>query len=75
MNINVNMLTPGVILETEGSVWKIQKRVLFYYKIIKKGTPNLTSPYDHSLSWQNARANTIRHAMVCNFYFPFSKTL
>ena len=39
----------GVILETEGSVWKIQKRALFHYKKIKKGTPNLTSPYDHSL--------------------------
>ena len=39
----------GVILETEGSVQKIQKRALFHYKKIKKGTPNLKSPYDHSL--------------------------
>ena len=25
--------------------------------------------------WQNARANTVRRAMVCDVYFPFSKTL
>ena len=29
MNINVNMLTPGVILETEGSIWKVQKKGTF----------------------------------------------
>ena len=34
---------PGVILETEGSVWKIEKMALFHYKKVKKGTPNLTS--------------------------------
>ena len=28
----------GVILETEGSVWKIQKRALFQYNTVKKGT-------------------------------------
>ena len=28
---------------------KIQKRALFHYKKVKKGTPNLTSPYIHSL--------------------------
>ena len=25
--------------------------------------------------WQNAHANTVRRAIVCDFYFPFSKTL
>ena len=25
--------------------------------------------------WQNAHANTVRHAMVCDVYFPFSKIL
>ena len=40
---------PGVILETEGSVRKIQKRALFHYKTVKKGTPNLTSPFVHGL--------------------------
>ena len=25
--------------------------------------------------WQNARANVVRCAMVCDVYFPFSKTL
>ena len=35
----------GVILETEGSVRNIQKRALFHYKTVKKGTPNLTSPF------------------------------
>ena len=39
---------PGVILETEDSVRKIQKGALFHYKKVKKGTPNLTSPYVHS---------------------------
>ena len=39
----------GVILESEGSVQKIQKRALFQYKKVKKGTPNLTSPYVHSI--------------------------
>ena len=41
----------GVILETEGSVWKIQKRALFHYKTVKKGTPTQKralriSPYE-----------------------------
>ena len=39
----------GLILETEGSVQKIQKRALFHCKIVKKDAPNLTSPYVHSL--------------------------
>ena len=34
----------GIILKTEGNVQKIQKRALFHYKKVKKGTPNLTSP-------------------------------
>ena len=38
----------GIILETEGSVRKI-KKALFYHKRVKKGTPNLTSPYVNSL--------------------------
>ena len=25
--------------------------------------------------WQNARANTVRRAMVCDVHFPFSKML
>ena len=40
-----SVATLGVILGTEGSVWKIQKKALFHYKKVKKGTPNLTSPY------------------------------
>ena len=39
----------GVILGTEGSVWKILQRTLFHYKKVKKGSPNLTTPYVHSL--------------------------
>ena len=35
----------GVILETEGSIWKIQKRALFLYKKVKKGILMSTSPY------------------------------
>ena len=39
----------GIILETESSIRKIQKRaLLFHYKKVKKDTPNLTSPYVHS---------------------------
>ena len=37
-------ILPGVILETEGSVRKVQKKALFHYKKVKKGTPNWTSP-------------------------------
>ena len=37
-----------VILETEDNVRKIQKRALFHYKKVKKGTLNLASPYVHS---------------------------
>ena len=37
----------GVILETEGSIQKTQKKSLFHYKTVKKGTPNLTSPFIH----------------------------
>ena len=40
---------PGVIVETEGSIRKMQKRALFHYQKVKKGTTNLTSPYVHSL--------------------------
>ena len=25
--------------------------------------------------WQNARVNTVRRALVCDVYFPFSKTI
>ena len=39
----------GVILETEGSIQKMQKGALFHYKKVKKATPNLTSHYVHSL--------------------------
>ena len=39
----------GVILETEGSLWKIQNSALFYYKKVKDGTPNLTFPNVRSL--------------------------
>ena len=28
-----------------------------------------------TLVWQNACANTVRRAMVCDAYVPFSKTL
>ena len=38
---------PGVILETEGSVWKMQKRAPFHYKKVKKAIPNLISHYVH----------------------------
>ena len=38
-----------VVLETEGSVWKIQKGYFFTTKKIKKSTPNLTSPYVQNL--------------------------
>ena len=42
-----NLHSLGVIVETDGSIWKMQKRALFHYKKVKKGTPNLTSPlYD-----------------------------
>ena len=33
----------------QGQHLEYTKRALFHYKKIKKGTPNLTSPYDHSL--------------------------
>ena len=36
---------PGVFVETEGSAPKMQKN----NKKVKKGTPNLTSPYFHSI--------------------------
>ena len=42
-------LPADIILETEGSVRKIQKRALLHYKKVKKGTPDLASPYLHSL--------------------------
>ena len=44
-----NQIISGVILETEGSVRKIQKKALFPCKKVKKGTLNLTSPYVDSL--------------------------
>ena len=39
----------GVILETVGSVRKIQKKGTFSLQKVKKGTANLTSPYVHGL--------------------------
>ena len=47
--MSLNILQPGVIVETEGSIWKMQKRALFHYKKSKKDTPNLTFPCVHSL--------------------------
>ena len=44
-----NTIQSGVILETEGSIWKIQRRTLFHYKTVKKGTLNLASPYLYGL--------------------------
>ena len=40
---------PGVIGETEDTVWKMQKIALFHDKKVKKGTHNLTSLYVYSL--------------------------
>ena len=34
----------GIILETDGSIRKIQKRAFFHYKKVKKDTPNFTFP-------------------------------
>ena len=48
-NNKLKEIISGIILETEGSIRKIQKRVFFQYKKVKKGTPNLTSPYVYSL--------------------------
>ena len=39
----------GVILETEGSIWKIQKNGTFSIQKVKKDTPNLTSRYVDSI--------------------------
>ena len=39
----------AIILETEGSVRKIQKRAFPTRKKLKKGTPIFTSPHVHSL--------------------------
>ena len=47
--MSLNILQSGVIVETEGSIWKMQKKALFHYKKSKKGTPNLTFPCVHSL--------------------------
>ena len=33
----------GVILETDSNIWKIQKRALFQYNKVKKGTPYVRS--------------------------------
>ena len=49
MHILMSQGAPGIILETEGSIQKTQKRALFHYKTVKKGTPNLTYPYIHDL--------------------------
>ena len=43
------LLTPAVILGTEGSIQKIQKNGTSSLKKVKKGTLNLTSPYVDSL--------------------------
>ena len=39
----------GAILETEGSIRKVQKKGFFLLKKVKKGTLHLTSPSVHSL--------------------------
>ena len=44
-----NKLVAEVIFETEGSIQKTQKKVLFYYENVKKDTLNLTFTYLHSL--------------------------
>ena len=60
-----SITTPVVILKTEGSIRKMQKRALFHCKTAKKGSPNLTSPYVHSLftivSLQNKLLKKISH--------------
>ena len=47
--ISIRYELTGVILETEGSVRKIQKKGTFSLQKVKKGTPDLTSPYVHDL--------------------------
>ena len=49
MSFCVDDDAPGVIVGTEGSIRKMQKRAVFQFKKVKKGTPYLTSPYDLSL--------------------------
>ena len=59
-------LTPPKKKLQEGSVSKI---------LDKMGV--VTGPFRRFSMhmWQNARANTVRRVMVCDIYFPFSKTL
>ena len=62
------VMLPGVISETEGSFQKIQKRALFHYKKVKKGAPNLTSQYVHSLFTTSLIKNffeKISHRVQC----------
>ena len=47
--LNIGKAKSGVILETEGSIQKMQKGHFFTSKKLKIGTPNLTSPYVHSI--------------------------
>ena len=49
MSFCVDHDRPGVIVGTEGSIRKMQKRAVCQYKKVKKGTPYLTSPYVLSL--------------------------
>ena len=42
-------MSSGIILETEGTVQKIQQRALLHYEKVKKATPNLTPAYVNSL--------------------------
>ena len=43
------LICPGIILETKGSVQKIQKSALFHSEKVKKATPHLTSHYVNNL--------------------------
>ena len=47
-HLSVYLPVTWVILETDGSIWKIKKGI-FYYKKVKKYTTYLSSPYVHSL--------------------------
>ena len=49
MFIYIYIYISGIILETKCSIRKIQKRALFHYKKVKKGTPNLTFASVHGL--------------------------
>ena len=55
--------------------WKLKKT----WKLCKYFCPLYKNPSPFrkfsTRMWQNARANTVRRAMVCDAYFPFSKFL